>query len=170
MTAREPAFPLQIAKPCPKTWSELEGGEQRRFCSACSLHVHDAAALSRDEAGALVTNASARVCMRIRFDARGAPIFRTPEAAPLRPLERLTRWALATAAGVLAACHGSLATPSTDVPSDPNGTTTPSGTGTEHTTELLGDVAVPTPPPEILGEVALPQPEPTPRAPDSGDR
>jgi len=163
-----PDAPLQIHKPCPKSWGELTGDGQKRFCSACCLHVHDAAQLTRDEARALVTDASARVCMRFVLDPDGAPIFRDSVPRPLvrtearpRPLARLARLALSSAAGVLAACHGSLATPA---PSSNGGPTTKMGK--VHTTELLGAVAVPQPQlPERMGEATVtvePAPAPTP--------
>jgi hypothetical protein len=45
---------LQIHNPCPKTWAELSGDDSKRFCSDCSLHVLNAARLSRSEAQTLV--------------------------------------------------------------------------------------------------------------------
>lgn len=157
--SQQPSAPLQIQKPCPKSWGELTGDDKRRFCSECSLHVHAAAQLTRSDAQALVTNASSRVCMRIQYDPSGAPIFRDSAAgdvatarAKLRPAARLARWALSAAAGVLAACHGSFATPAPIDPTlGPDGGEPPSKMGKVCATELLGDVAVP-PGPERMGE------------------
>jgi len=151
-------LPLQIRTPCPKSWSELAGEGGKRFCSACCLHVHDAAQLTRAEAHALVAEASSRVCMRFVLDPAGAPIFRDSPGRPLpgaqaprRPFARLARLALSAAAGALAACHGSLATPATTAGAPP-----PTAPGPACTTELLGDVAAPSDQlPERMGEATV---------------
>ena len=41
-------FP-KIQSPCPKRWSELDGDNERRFCSECQLHVHNLSAMSTRE-------------------------------------------------------------------------------------------------------------------------
>lgn len=166
---------LEIQKPCPKTWSELAGDEQKRFCSECSLHVYNAAALSRREARELVASSSSRVCMRLQYDARGVPIFSdstvgtsgdaSAARAPQTQAARAVHWALSAAAGLLAACHGSL--PSSTTPSTSSGgNEPPSKMGKVCSTELLGDVAMPTPTlRETLGEaVVRPQPTSQPEA------
>jgi hypothetical protein len=150
----QPRVPLQIQSPCPKRWADLEGDGKERYCSACALHVHDAAQLTRAEAQALAAETATRVCMRIRYDPSGAPIFRDSPRA--RPAARLARWALSTVAGVLAACHGSI--PGT-TPDDP-GAEPPSKMGKVSAPEMLGDVAGPSVP-ERMGEaVFVPAPEP----------
>ena len=163
---------LQIRKPCPKNWAELTGEGKQRFCSQCSLHVHDAAQLTRQEAQALVAQASARVCMRIEYDASGTPLYRdssAEEPAPTRTRKtaaaRLTRWALSAAAGLLAACHGSVSPPPSDDPGANGGESSNSKMGKVSST-LMGDVATPAII-ERLGEVgAVPTPpiEPAPLA------
>src|SRR5258707_5839749 len=89
--------PIQIRTPCSKRWEELVGDERRRFCCECSLHVHNSAELTQREAHALVSQAPGRVCMRIEFDAQGAPVHRR---------SRLVRWAFSAGAALLAACQG----------------------------------------------------------------
>lgn len=135
--------PLRIQTPCPKRWEELSGSGAKRFCSECSLHVHDAAQLTKADAQALVANATERVCMRLEHDERGAPVFldspREHAAAP--KLLSFARWALATSAGLLAACRGGDATL-------PQGAQNPA-----PDTSRMGKIAAPT-----LGEVALPTP------------
>lgn len=167
----QPEVPLEIRKPCPKSWGELIGDGKQRFCDACSLHVHDAAQLTRDEASDLVASAGERVCMRIQYDPSGAPLFldsepaRSPGAsARKQPALRLVRWALSAAAGVLAACHGSVSTPAAEDPATAGNGAPHSRMGQVCAPELLGDVAVPpTPVPELLGEVsAVPDPTPEP--------
>ena len=125
--------------------------------------MHNAAQLSRVEAQALVTNATARVCMRMEFDASGAPLFRDSQAASrvFTPasesrFKRLSRWAVTAAAGVLAACHGSLSSSVTSDPSTPSAGQPPSKMGKVCSTTLIGDVAEPVPPvPVRLGEVMM---------------
>lgn len=173
-------IPLQIQTPCSKSWAELAGDEKKRFCSDCSLHVHNAAQLTQMEARALVSRASPRVCMRIEYDASGAPIFSDsqPEVvsrarAPQPPAARLARWALSAAAGLLAACHGSVSTPGANDPTaGSKGVELPSKMGRMCST-VVGDVALPPPQNlERLGEaVAPPDPArpPTPDAPPAHD-
>jgi hypothetical protein len=162
---------LEIKTPCPKRWSELIGDDQRRFCSACSLHVHNAAQLTREETTELVTSSESRVCLRIEYDAHGAPLFREPAPAAASAgvarnhATRAARWALSAVAGLLAACNGSVQ-PSTP-PSDgqPNGGPTSTRMGEVCTTEKLGDVAAPREPRfEMMGGVS-PEPDPTELSP-----
>ena len=96
MDTPDPLSDLRIPVPCPMRWGELQGDEQKRFCSACSLHVHDTAQLTRSEARELLGRASGRICLRIEYDASGAARFRVGRWA------RIRRWALAAAAGLLA--------------------------------------------------------------------
>jgi hypothetical protein len=155
----QPRVPLEIRSPCPKSWAELEGDGAKRFCSACALHVHDAAQLTRAEAQALAAETSTRVCMRIRYDPHGAPIFRDSPRA--RPAARLARWVLSTAAGVLAACHGSLSGAPPDAPATAGGVETPSRMGKVVAPEMLGEVA-PVVPEQMGGLAPEPATEPVP--------
>ncbi|MBI5433968.1 MAG: hypothetical protein HZA52_14145 [Planctomycetes bacterium] len=173
---RPSEFRLEIQEPCHKTWDELQGDDVRRFCAECRLHVHSSAALTREQARELVTRATSRVCMRVQYDAAGAPVYldsvrrdlerRAPELrdskhrdpirgdaerATQRFPHRLLRWAASAAAGVLAACSGGA--PTVDAPSDPS--TDGRAHGGETTTEL-GKVRAP----ERIGDVALPAVEP----------
>jgi hypothetical protein len=100
----EPDRPLEIREPCRKTWESLEGGAERRYCADCSLFVHDAAALTREQALRLVRESGGRVCMRLEYDRQGNAVFRDSE-------RRLARWTLSAAAGLLAACGGRPADP-----------------------------------------------------------
>ena len=161
---------LQIETPCPMSWGSLKGDDTKRYCSECSLFVHNASQLSRQDAQALVAGADSRVCMRFEYDAAGAPIFldsqRAESASALVQRSRtqqLARWALAAAAGVLAACSGNQSTPPPVAPTaDPNGGETTSLMGRVCTMEVLGDVALPERP-ELMGEaVAVPEPQPEP--------
>jgi hypothetical protein len=157
--------PLRIQSPCPKRWEELFGAGSRRFCSECKLHVHDATQLTSTEARALVADATARVCMKMEYDASGAPVFR--DSATRKGEEgrvmRAARWAMTAAAGVLAACQGGSSTASSSTPSSPAGvapTTTAMG---KIAAPQLGGVEVPPPPRiEMLGEAVAIDPPPAP--------
>lgn len=144
---------LRIQTPCPKSWGELSGDDRKRFCSQCSLHVHNAAELTRREAEDLVQASDGRVCMRMVVDEQGQPQFRPePLPTPKSPLQKL---GLAFAAGgLIAACQPSR---STEGPQDP---TPPSYepvavNQSEPDEEILGDAVV-------MGVVA---PEHDPEAP-----
>ena len=157
---------IDIRTPCPKTWKELIGDDRRRFCEACSLHVHNAAELTRGEAETLVADSASRVCMRLEYDVDGQPIFRdSARSQPMRPLQRWSRWMLTAAAGVMAACTNSGRNSSTA--SGPEATP-PAGQvstrmGRVAAVEELGEVAMPTPPrPEQPGGVSA---DPVPTAP-----
>lgn len=159
---------LRVQTPCPKTWSELSGAGARRFCSECSLHVHDAAQLTKREAERLVETSTERVCMRMTLDETGAPIYRDSSAHPSWA-ERLKRWALPAAAGLLAACHGSNSAPAV-IPSDgvdPESAATTIKLGKVAIPVVLGDVRYDEPPRrELLGEVReAPQPPAAPTKP-----
>jgi hypothetical protein len=142
--------PIQIRTPCPKLWDDLQGDERKRFCSECSLHVHNSAALTRREAEALVAGAEGRVCMRIECDPSGALVFRDTSMA------RLGRWALTAGATLLAACQrGSIGSVADPKPVEP-----PSRMGRVAAHETLGGVAAPPQPREMLGEAAPAAPAP----------
>src|SRR5262245_37552759 len=100
-----PTNDLRIQTPCPKTWDQLSGGGAKRFCSECSLHVHDASQMTRVEAERMVAGATSRVCMRMQFDAAGAPVYREAASQPTLA-SRMSRWAVTAVAGLLAACNG----------------------------------------------------------------
>ncbi len=141
--------PLQIRKPCPKLWDDLQGDERRRYCSECALHVHNSAALTQREAETLLREAEGRVCMRVEYDPSCAPVFRGTRAA------RLARWALSAGAALLAACQGG---PSGNAV-EPQPVQPPSRMGKVVARQELGDVAVPQPKPvETLGEAVAPTP------------
>ncbi len=152
-----PDSTLRIKTPCPKRWSELIGDDRRRFCSECSLHVHNATQLTREETRELIASAESRVCLRVEYDASGAPLFR--ERARDKAA-RAARWALSAAAGLLAACNGGLPSSAQESTGQLNGGAGPSPTGQVITTEKIGDFAVPQAPRiERLGEVAtVPEP------------
>lgn len=154
MTERPDDLPLRIKTPCPMKWEELSGQGAKRFCSACSLHVHDAAQLKREEAHRLAAGAASRVCMRIEFDAHGQPLYLDTRLAPPSWTRRVTRWTVSAAAGLLAACSGS-STPAPAGASGADPTPKPGRLG-EIDTVALGRVAAPEVPQAVMGMVAAP--------------
>jgi hypothetical protein len=153
---------LEIRRPCPKRWADLVGDDTRRFCSECSLHVHNATRLSRREAQELVASNRSRVCMRVEYDDRGRPVFAdSKRAASPSPsvFASGVRWTIRALTGLLAACSGAVDS------SEP----TPASTAPESAqmTEKLGDFAGPpqSAPIEVLGGITAEEFETPPDAP-----
>lgn len=61
---------VKIATPCPMQWSDMEGTGRVRFCTRCSLNVHDFAGLDSEEARQLL-RAGGRICARLFVRADG---------------------------------------------------------------------------------------------------
>ena len=145
-THSDPQPVLRIHKPCPKRWDELAGSGARRFCGQCSLHVHDAAQLTRAEAAALVADGSERVCMRLTYAPDGRALFRDEPSAKTRRAPcargRAAGWIAAAMAGALAACTRNANQPVAPPP------TAPAPPPVE--TQVLGEIAV-----EELGDVGV---------------
>ena len=56
---------VHIAEPCHADWQEMDGDSERRFCDACSKHVHFISGMTRDEAQALLDErADEHLCVR----------------------------------------------------------------------------------------------------------
>jgi hypothetical protein len=49
MRAR-PDFRVTVASPCSKSWEQMKGTAQKRFCEGCQQHVYDLSAMRFDEA------------------------------------------------------------------------------------------------------------------------
>jgi hypothetical protein len=99
MELHDPLADLRIQAPCPRSWDELRGDQRKRFCSSCSLHVHNTAALTLPEARALLADPAQRVCLRIEYDEGGAPRFREGRWACVR--RHLLTWSTAVLAAWL---------------------------------------------------------------------
>jgi len=91
------------------------------------------------------------VCMRLEYDAAGVPVHRPTRIA------RLSRWALAAGATLLAACQGR--TPAAD-PGTPAPVQPPSKMGKIAAPHVMGDVAEPAP---TLGEAVVAPPTAPPQ-------
>ncbi len=66
--------PLQIGKPCPKSWDSLSGDGKRRFCEHCQLHVHNLSAMSSRERNRFVAESGGRACIAYRLRPDGTLI------------------------------------------------------------------------------------------------
>jgi hypothetical protein len=68
---------INIPDPCPVAWRRLQrdGANPRRFCDTCNKHVHDLSAMTEREAAALIESARGELCVRVRCNRRGQPVF-----------------------------------------------------------------------------------------------
>lgn len=71
---------VQIAKPCPARWEDMEGDDVRRLCAHCNLHVTNLSAMSAEQAEAFIAAATERqgerVCIRLFRRADGTVLTR----------------------------------------------------------------------------------------------
>lgn len=58
---------VNIGKPCPREWDEMEGDEKVRFCQGCGCNVHNIDEMSAHEANELLAD---KVCIHATFDAK----------------------------------------------------------------------------------------------------
>jgi hypothetical protein len=58
---------VKIDRPCPESWEEMDGDEQRRHCSGCGCSVHNVAEMSASEVEALLMRPEG-VCARLTVD------------------------------------------------------------------------------------------------------
>ena len=82
---------VRVAEPCPVAWGDMQGDEQRRFCSHCNLHVHNLSAIPKDEAQRLICESAGRLCVAYVPDEQGgvatavAGVAQLEYAKPKRP-------------------------------------------------------------------------------------
>jgi hypothetical protein len=65
---------IRIATPCQANWDEMPGDDRVRSCPACSRAVYNIAALTSNEAAALIANREGRLCARLFRRADGTVI------------------------------------------------------------------------------------------------
>ena len=105
------APPLEVQTPCPKLWEELHGGEQRRFCEECQLHVHNLSAMSSRERERFVARSgSGRQCIAYELRPDGSMVTPSWWSPLLRPFQRMQWAAMAFLAAVLPFAFSSCAT------------------------------------------------------------
>ena len=82
--------------PCNKSWEEMTGNDEVRFCSHCAKDVHNISAMTRSKAARFVKKANGKLCVRYARNSNGEVI-----TAPARFTQIKRRATIA--AGVLSA-------------------------------------------------------------------
>ena len=67
---------IEIAAPCPARWEDMRGDDRSRWCAQCRLNVYNIAAMTREEASALILAKEGRLCARIYRRADGTILTR----------------------------------------------------------------------------------------------
>jgi hypothetical protein len=65
---------VRIATPCQASWDEMPGDDRVRSCPRCSRSVYNVAAMTSDEAVALIAGREGRLCARLFRRADGTVI------------------------------------------------------------------------------------------------
>ncbi|MFT4623101.1 MAG: hypothetical protein ACI8PZ_001757 [Myxococcota bacterium] len=177
---------LPIPSPCSADWSGMDGDRARRFCGACTKHVHDLSEMTAAEARDLLTRErSTGLCVRYtaRPDGRirhrsvlastaralalGATLVSMPAMAATQP--RTDGSSVLDALEALAAAAAELITSDEVLLGEPAIDLGQLEVGTEAVHAPMGQVAIipealaePQPPPEMptMGDIAMPVPEP----------
>jgi hypothetical protein len=152
MTDRSPLDRLSIASPCSADWNQMQGDERRRFCSSCSLHVHDLSRMTTDEAMSLLQQAGqGRVCVRFFRRSDGKVLTRD---CPVGLRQKLRRMAARAAALWLLLCSGLAACvrprQAEGAPAQPQPVSAPQP----------GPEAMPLQGEAVMGDIELPEPTP----------
>jgi Carboxypeptidase regulatory-like domain len=94
---------LRIASPCSAEWEGMRSdAPDRRFCQACSKHVHDFAQLTPREISGLLRASRGQLCARLTHDAAGRLVTLPPRALPPQPApHRLPQLAAAAVLSLL---------------------------------------------------------------------
>ncbi|MEQ1506167.1 MAG: hypothetical protein ABMB14_28300, partial [Myxococcota bacterium] len=88
---------IPIAEPCHADWDAMTGDARRRFCGACTKHVHDLSAVTEPEAERLLA-ATPDLCVRYTLRPDGSLVHRANPTNPGNPVRR-SRAARAAALG-----------------------------------------------------------------------
>lgn len=85
----------------------MSGDDRSRFCRECQLHVHNIAAMPRDEAEEVIARGERGegVCVRMEFEPDGRCVTNETSEEPAKKPSKVTFWALAVSASALAACQ-----------------------------------------------------------------
>jgi hypothetical protein len=97
-----PLETIRVASPCERSWNEMRGDAQTRFCDHCGKHVHNLSAMTRSDAEKLICESAGSLCVRYAMTQTGS--VQTLEYQPATPLLRRKRtWLAAGIFGALAA-------------------------------------------------------------------
>jgi hypothetical protein len=150
-TAVKPEIPPAIVDPCPLSWNGMEGGDRRRFCEQCQLHVHNLSEMNDRERKTLLTTGG-HVCVTYFVDAAGHMITRARHHWLSGFLLRTRTAAFALLASILPLGTSCAARQLMGKPMPPRDTVQPTPTP-------------PPPKPVVPGGIELPPPSPTPAQP-----
>jgi hypothetical protein len=64
MSQRRALDVIQVNKPCPADWNQMDGDDTRRFCAHCQKFVHNLSAMPTDQAERLVCENAGNLCVR----------------------------------------------------------------------------------------------------------
>jgi hypothetical protein len=103
---------INLPSPCEADWDSMQGNDQVRFCSHCSLSVHNLSAMTRKQAMRLVAESEGRLCVRYYRKPSGEIL----NAVPYR-LHQIKRRASRLAAGAFTAALSLSASVSAQTPS-----------------------------------------------------
>jgi hypothetical protein len=70
----DPLNGIRIVAPCTVPWDGMRGDHRVRFCGQCRQNVYNVAAMSRDEAVALLLQKEGRLCLRLTYRADGTVV------------------------------------------------------------------------------------------------
>jgi len=73
---------LQISVPCSTDWDQMTGKDRIRYCGECSRDVYDISRMTRNEAKALISSATSRLCVRLIRDEDGSTLTEEPFIRP----------------------------------------------------------------------------------------
>jgi len=155
---------IKVASPCSADWNEMYGDGRKRFCGDCKLNVYNLSGMTRDEAEALIMNAEGRLCVRFYRRADGSVITQDCPVGWAKIKQRTKLYATAVASLLMALFTGVLFVSLVSKPRVTVGKllipfTTPTperlmGVMVNRNTEVMGNVAVPTPTPKRLRRVS----------------
>ncbi|MEO6437465.1 MAG: hypothetical protein ABIP55_17105 [Tepidisphaeraceae bacterium] len=165
---------IDVAKPCPADWNAMRGDDRVRFCKHCSLHVYNLSAMTRSAAENLVAEREGRLCVQFYRRLDGTVLTADCEGGWKLAAKRFGRWAKTATAVVLTAALAPLGLTrwGTAAPTEPgDGVTTVQPADVPATLQLLGKMR---PPAQqrlvrgeavvpIMGDIAIPVPPPPPQ-------
>jgi hypothetical protein len=70
----DPLATIKIVSPCTVPWAGMTGDETVRHCGQCRKNVYNVAAMTSDEARAVIQNAEGDVCLRLARRADGTVV------------------------------------------------------------------------------------------------
>jgi hypothetical protein len=95
---------LHIASPCHVGWEQMTGNERVRLCDSCQLNVYNFSEMTRAEIDSLIRKTEGRLCGRIYKREDGTVITRDCPVGLRAVRLKVTKFAGAVFATILAAC------------------------------------------------------------------